>query len=179
MKRLIYVVPVLAFAVLAYILFKSLIAPPPSDLPSVLVGKPAPDIVLPPLDARTKGFGAADFRNNDVTVVNVFASWCAPCREEAPTLAEIGRMPGVALYGFVYKDAPAKARGFLAEVGNPFQRIALDADGSAAIEWGVYGVPETFIVDSKGVIRERFVGQLTPSGFASKVAPAIEAARRR
>ncbi len=154
--------PVLAFLILAYLLFDALFKPrAPDELPSALIGKPAPVMVLPPLDAATPGFAPSDLRQGRVTVMNVFASWCLPCREEAPVLQALGRTKGFALYGFVYRDTGAKARAFLNEVGNPFQRIDLDAEGRAGIEWGVYGVPETFIIDGRGIIRERIVGALT------------------
>ena len=110
-------------------------------------------------------------------MVNVFASWCVPCRTEAPVLARLAASRGVALYGLVQKDTPAKVRAFLGEVGNPFQRIALDADGRASIEWGVYGVPETFVIDGRGIIRARFVGALTDEVLANDLLPAIAQAK--
>jgi len=175
-KRALYIVPVLLFAGLAWFLFHSLIAPPPDQLPSALIGKPAPSIMLAALDANAKGFGPADLKGH-VTVVNVFASWCAPCREEAPLLSALARLKGVALYGLVYKDTPAKARAFLADVGDPFARLGLDASGEAGIEWGVYGVPETFVVDADGIIRLRYAGPLTPDVLSGEILPAIERAR--
>ncbi len=177
MRRLLYVMPALAFVVLAVILFRSLNAPPPSELASAMIGKPVPKLDLPPLDATAQGFGPGALQGH-VTVVNVFASWCAPCRSEAPVLAALADSHEAALYGLVQKDQPAKVRAFLAEVGNPFQRIALDADGRASIEWGVYGVPETFVVDAHGVIRARFVGEITPQILTHDLLPAIAAARR-
>jgi cytochrome c biogenesis protein CcmG/thiol:disulfide interchange protein DsbE len=177
MKRAIYIIPVLLFAGLAYFLFHSLIAPPPEELPSALIGKPAPALTLAPLDANAQGFGPSNLKGH-VTVVNVFASWCAPCREEAPLLSTLANMQGVALYGLVYKDTPEKARAFLADVGNPFSRIGLDRSGEAGIEWGVYGVPETFVVDADGIIRLRYAGPLTPDVLSARILPAIEQARR-
>ena len=157
MKRLIYIVPVLVFFGIAFFFFAGLrerAQVAPDELPSMLVGKPAPFTPLPALDAQAQGFSPADLRSGGhVTVLNVFASWCAPCREEAPALAALSRLKGVSLYGMVQKDTPAKARAFLADVGNPYSRIVLDADGRASIEWGVYGLPETFIIDRAGVIR--------------------------
>jgi cytochrome c biogenesis protein CcmG/thiol:disulfide interchange protein DsbE len=178
MNRVIYAVPVLAFLGLAYLLFDSLIRPhAPDELPSALIGKPVPSIVLPPLDAATKGFGPADLRQGHVTVVNIFASWCEPCREEAPVLAGLSREKRFAFYGFVYKDTALRARAFLGETGNPFARIGLDADGRAGIEWGVYGVPETFIVDGRGIIRERIVGGLTDQKLREELFPAVQEAQ--
>jgi cytochrome c biogenesis protein CcmG/thiol:disulfide interchange protein DsbE len=176
-KRLVYILPVLAFLALATVLFHSLMAPPPGELPSALVGKPVPPVTLSALDTQTQGFGPQDLARGKVTVVNVFASWCAPCRSEAPVLQTLAQMRGITLYGFVYKDKPNAARAFLKDVGNPFSRIGLDADGRAGIDWGVYGVPETYVVDGHGVVRERFVGELTPDLVSSRVLPAIEAAR--
>jgi len=177
MKRLIFIVPVVLFAVLAYVLFGSLLAPPPQELPSVLVDKPAPTLTLPPLDAASEGFGPAQLKAGHVSVVNVFASWCLPCRAEAALLPSLAHLDGVALYGMVYKDTPANARQFLNEVGNPFERIGLDESGKAGIEWGVYGVPETFVIDGKGIVRLRHAGPLTRDIIRNDILPAIAAAR--
>jgi cytochrome c biogenesis protein CcmG/thiol:disulfide interchange protein DsbE len=176
MKRLIYIVPIVLFLGLAGILFHSLIAPPPSELPSALIGKPAPGISLPALDAQASAFTSADFRAGHVTVLNVFASWCAPCREEAPVLRALAHVKNITLYGMVQKDTPQRARAFLADVGNPFSRIDLDADGRASIEWGVYGVPETFVIDGQGIIRLRYAGPLTPDALTNAILPAIKRA---
>jgi len=178
MKRWIFIVPLLLFAALAYVLFSSLISPPPQDLPSVLIDKPAPHVVLPALDGETQSFGAADLTDGHVTVINVFASWCIPCRDEAKILPVLAHLKGVALYGMVYKDTPEKARQFLNEVGNPFSRIALDESGRAGIDWGVYGVPETFVIDGKGIIHLRHAGPLTPGVIEKQILPAIEQARK-
>ena len=173
MKYLLYALPAAAFVVLAGFFMFSLMRPASEPLPSALIDKPAPALTLPPLDASTTGFGPQDLKAGHVTVINVWASWCVPCRAEAPALAALSKAHGFALYGLVYKDTPAKARAFLTDVGNPFARIGLDADGRAGIEWGVYGVPETFIVDGKGIVRERFVGPITEESLANDVLPAI------
>jgi cytochrome c biogenesis protein CcmG, thiol:disulfide interchange protein DsbE len=181
MKRWVFVLPVLAFAVIAFFLFKSLVAPPPQILPSALIDKPAPRLTLPALDADTQGFGPQDLAAGHVTVVNVFASWCIPCHEEAPVLmnlAALSQPKGFQIFGMVQKDTPQNIRGFLGEAGNPFGRIALDADGRASIEWGVYGAPETFVVDGKGIIRFKYVGPLTDQIISSQLLPAIELARQ-
>ena len=177
MNRWITLVPIAAFAVLAFFLFKSLWSPEPSIIPSALINKPAPRLVLPALDAQSAAFTPADLTAGHVSVVNVFASWCAPCRLEADQLAALARLPGVAVYGLAQKDKPAATRAFLDEVGNPFARIARDDDGRASIEWGVYGVPETYVVDGKGIIRLKYIGQLTQAGLAEQVVPAIKAAQ--
>ncbi len=110
-------------------------------------------------------------------MVNVFASWCAPCHSEAPVIAQLAGSKDFALYGLVQKDTPARVRAFLAETGNPFRRIALDADGRASIEWGVYGVPETFVIDGRGIIRARIVGEITQEVLTGQLLPAVEAAK--
>jgi cytochrome c biogenesis protein CcmG/thiol:disulfide interchange protein DsbE len=179
MKRLLYVLPILAFGVLAYFLFASLNGTPPDQLPSALVDKPAPPLRLPPLDKNAAAFGRTDLVSGHVTVMNVWASWCVPCRLEAPMLDKLKALSGVALYGLVYKDRPDKARAFLNEVGNPFSRIDLDLRGRAAIDWGVYDVPETFIVDGKGIVRLRYSGPITEEVLTNTVLPAIEQARRQ
>jgi cytochrome c biogenesis protein CcmG/thiol:disulfide interchange protein DsbE len=180
MNRLLYVIPVVAFIAVAAFFFaglreRSQVAP--DVLPSVLIGKPAPATMLPALDARTRAFTAADLRSGHVSIVNVFASWCAPCRQEAPALRALSQLKGVALYGMVQKDTPQKVRAFLADVGNPYSRIDLDADGRASIEWGVYGVPETFIIDRNGIIRLRYAGPITADALANTILPAIESAQ--
>jgi cytochrome c biogenesis protein CcmG/thiol:disulfide interchange protein DsbE len=173
MKRWIYILPIAGFAVLAFFLFRSLWSPAPDIIPSALLDKPAPQLVLPALDEQTAAFTSADLRAGHVTVVNVFASWCAPCRTEAPALMALAQVPGVALYGMTQKDKPAATRAFLDEVGNPFSRIARDDDGRASIEWGVYGVPETYVVDGKGVLRFKYVGGLTQAVLEQQLLPAI------
>jgi cytochrome c biogenesis protein CcmG/thiol:disulfide interchange protein DsbE len=176
-KRALYILPALGFVVVAVFLFRSLMAPPPDILPSALIGKPVPRLELPALDAQAQGFGPPELTSGHVTVVNVFASWCAPCRTEAPVIAQLGGKKEFAFYGLVQKDTPPKIRAFLAETGNPFQRIALDADGRASIEWGVYGVPETFVIDGRGIIRARIVGEITQGVLTGQLLPAIDAAK--
>ena len=134
-------------------------------------------MALPALDTQTQGFGPRELASGHVTVVNVFASWCAPCHSEAPVIAQLAGRPEFAFYGLVQKDVPAKVRAFLAENGNPFQRIALDADGRASIEWGVYGVPETFVIDGRGIIRARIVGEITQDVLTNQLLPAIASAK--
>jgi len=180
MNRLVYIVPVLVFAAVAAFFFAGLrerAQVAPNDLPSVLVGKPAPVTPLPALDAQAQAFSPADLRSGHVSVVNVSVKKYTPCREEAPALRALSQLKGVALYGMVQKDTPQKARAFLADVGNPYSRINLDADGRASIEWGVYGLPETFIIDRNGIIRLRYAGAITPDALANTILPAIESAQ--
>jgi cytochrome c biogenesis protein CcmG, thiol:disulfide interchange protein DsbE len=177
MRRWIYILPVAAFGLLAFFLFRSLWSPPPQVIPSALLNKPVPRLVLPPLDARSPAFTPADLASGHVSVVNVFASWCAPCRVEAPQLAALAKVPGIAMYGLVQKDKPEAARAFLDEVGDPFDKIAQDIDGRASIEWGVYGVPETYVVDGKGIMRFKYVGPITDEVLEKELIPAIKLAQ--
>jgi cytochrome c biogenesis protein CcmG/thiol:disulfide interchange protein DsbE len=177
MSRWVFVAPIAGFAVLAFFLFRSLWSPAPDIIPSALINRPAPHLVLPALDAESAAFTDADLAAGHVSVVNVFASWCAPCRTETGQLAALARLPGVALYGLTQKDKPAATRAFLQEVGNPFARIARDDDGRASIEWGVYGVPETYVVDGRGIIRLKYVGPLSDAVLERQLIPAIKAAQ--
>jgi cytochrome c biogenesis protein CcmG/thiol:disulfide interchange protein DsbE len=144
----------------------------------MLVNKPAPQTPMSPLDALARGFARADLAAGHVTVVNFFASWCIPCHAEAPNLPLIAAMKGVKLYGVAYKDLPGDARKFLNEVGNPYDRIDLDEAGGAGIEWGVTGVPETFVIDGTGTVLLRHAGPLTKGVIEDQIVPAIAKARR-
>lgn len=177
MRRLLYLLPGLAFAGILFLFFHSLNGPPPDELPSALIGRAAPATRLPALDAGTRAFTSQDFRAGHVTVLNVWASWCVPCRAEAPALADLSQTHGIALYGMVYKDRPEAARAFLREVGNPFSRIDIDGSGRAGIEWGIYGVPETFVIDARGIVRLRFAGPITDETLEKVILPAIGRAR--
>lgn len=177
--RLIFLLPIAGFAVLAFFLFKSLWGRPADVIPSAMIDKPAPLETVPALDAQTQGFGAKELKSGKVVVVNFFSSTCVPCRLEAPTLNQLAQMPGITLYGYVWKDKPEAARAFLDEVGNPFSRIGIDTDGRMGMDWGVRGWPETFVVDGKGVIRFKYdLGPLTPEIVKNQLLPAIEAAKR-
>ncbi|WMS40831.1 DsbE family thiol:disulfide interchange protein [Acuticoccus sp. MNP-M23] len=134
-------------------------------VPSALIGKTAPDTAFPPLSDAHPGVASADFAGK-VTLVNVFASWCAPCRVEHPYLMELARTPGLQTVGLNYKDRVTAARDFLTELGNPYDAIGVDPDGRRVIEWGVYGVPETYVVGPDGVIRAKHVGPLTEEVLA-------------
>lgn len=178
MKRLIYIIPVIAFAALAAVLFYQLSQPQtPGELPSALIGKPVPQKELPALDAKALGFGPSDLENGKVTVVNIWASWCAPCRAEAPALALLAANRNIQLFGIAYQDKPQNARAFLDDVGNPFARIAR-MDGAQGIDWGISGVPETFVIDGRGIVRARITGALTEDGkYEKRLLPAIAAAQ--
>ena len=145
----------------------------PSLVQSVLIDKPAPQFTLPAVDgAGVPGFDTAALKG-EVTVVNVFASWCIPCRDEHPVLEALKAQTGVRMFGINQKDAAENAVAFLRELGNPYDAIGADSAGRVSIDWGVYGVPETFIVDAAGVIRFKHVGPLSPEKLASEIIPAI------
>ena len=178
MKRLIYLLPVAGFAVIAFFMFRSLVAPAPDLLPSALINKPAPQVALPAMDAATPAFASADLAAGRVTVVNFFASWCAPCRMESGQLMALSKMPGLVLYGVDYEEQqPGAGRAFLKELGNPFIRIVDDTGGAEGRDWGVYGVPETYVVDGKGIIRFKLVGPLTEEALNKQLLPAIAKAK--
>ncbi|WP_374444197.1 DsbE family thiol:disulfide interchange protein [Stella sp.] len=163
MRRLLYIVPALLFALVAAWLLAGL-GLDPKTLPSAMIDKPAPTFDLPALADDGPRFRTADL-GGEVALVNVFASWCVPCRAEHPLLMRLASEKGVPIHGINHKDKPADARRFLDQLGNPYRRIGVDADGRASIEWGVYGVPETFVVDRAGRIRYRHVGALGPQDF--------------
>lgn len=172
MRRLIFIVPVAAIAIMGAIFFALLERDrDPGAVPSPFIGKPVPAFALPSLD----GGGQITEANlkGAVTVFNVFASWCLPCRVEHPILMRLAREGKVRLVGLNYKDKPEDAKRWLAELGNPFSLIASDAQGRAAIDYGVYGVPETFIVDHRGIIRYKHVGPIHANEFPDKIEPVI------
>ena len=179
-RRLLYILPVLAFVVVAGFLFVSLNKSryiPPDVIPSALINKPAPPVTLAALNAERPGFGTDDLKAGRVTVINFFASWCAPCRLEAPMLMQLSQSPDFRLLGVAYKDKLADTEAFLAEGGNPFAAIVADEEGRTAIDWGVTAAPETFVVDGKGVIRYRYQGALTPEVVRRELMPAVKAAQ--
>jgi len=148
-------------------------------LPSPLLGRPAPDFNLPPLDAEAQSFSRAELGAGKPIVVNFFASWCVPCRLEHSTLQALAAQKDVTIYGINYKESlygkSAKdARDFLTELGNPFSKIDKDDDGRVSIDWGVTGVPETFVVDGKGIIRVHYAGPLSPDVVQKLILPALK-----
>jgi len=171
MSRWVFVLPGVLFGLLIVGFYAGL--RDHSDvLPSPLIDKPAPRFALPPLEPGRGGFASADLRGH-VSLVNAFASWCAPCREEHPALAALARSGRVPLYGIDYKDPPDAARAWIAALGDPYGRIGADDDGRVAIDWGVYGVPETFLVDRTGRIRYKHVGPLTEADIKSEILPLV------
>jgi cytochrome c biogenesis protein CcmG/thiol:disulfide interchange protein DsbE len=179
------VLPFIVFAVLAIIFALALRSGDPSRLPSALIGKAAPEMSLPPLEglreagADVPGFSTADLKRGEVTVVNFFASWCAPCVQEHPLLMAMKQEAGLRIVGVNYKDPAPGGRRFIGRYGNPYAAVGVDADGRAAIEWGVYGMPETFIVDGEGRIVWKHVGPITREALEIQIMPAIRAARAK
>ncbi|HEV7290999.1 MAG TPA: DsbE family thiol:disulfide interchange protein [Devosia sp.] len=148
----------------------------PNLVRSVLIDKPVPSFTLEPVpELGVPGFDTASL-GGEVTVVNVFASWCVPCRTEHPLLEALKADTGVRLYGINQADAPENARAFLAELGNPYDAVGADRNRRVSIDWGVYGVPETFVVDANGIITFKHVGPLTPQSLERELLPAIAAA---
>lgn len=166
--------PLAAFLALAGVFLVQLMSDRDQrELPSALIGQKAPATDLPPLDPTASvGIRDADFTGG-VTLLNVFASWCVPCRDEHPFLVELAKDARFRLVGLNYKDKADNAFGFLNELGNPYAAIGADESGRAGIDWGVYGVPETYLIDKAGVIRAKFVGPLSPEAFKAKLEPEI------
>jgi cytochrome c biogenesis protein CcmG/thiol:disulfide interchange protein DsbE len=172
MRRLLIALPLFVFLALAALFYFRLGASDPSQLPSVLIGKPAPKEALPPLEGLIRdgkpvpGLDPAKFQGN-VTIVNVWASWCVPCRDEAAQLLKLSEDKRFWIAGINYKDETENARRFLGRFGNPYAEVGVDKAGRAAIDWGVYGVPETFIVGRDGKIVFKLVGPLTEGNFGA------------
>jgi cytochrome c biogenesis protein CcmG/thiol:disulfide interchange protein DsbE len=144
----------------------------PREVPSPLIGKPAPEFSLPLLDDPSKKLGSAELAGEPY-LLNVFASWCFACRDEHPILMSEGKRLGIKLVGFDYKDDPADAKRWIAQYGNPYDVILADFPGDVAIDFGVTGAPETFLVDAKGVIRYKYISPITPEIIATELLPRI------
>ena len=180
-RSLLMALPLVLFAGLAALFWFRLGDRDPSRIPSALIGRPAPATVLPPVEglvnngAAVPGLDPAAFKGK-VSLVNVFASWCVPCHDEAPLLTEMAKDKRFQVVGINYKDAPDNARRFLGRYGNPFSIVGADGNGRAGIEWGVYGVPESFIVGRDGKIAYKLVGPVTPENIETVLKPEIEKA---
>ena len=182
---LLAVVPLLGFLGLSAMFYVRLGAGDASQIPSPLLGKPAPVFALPPVAglASIPGLADSDLRKGQVTLVNVFASWCQPCHFEHPVLQDIANNKqlaalGVRLAGIAYKDDTLKTTAFLAREGNPYAAVGADTDGRTGIDWGVYGVPETFVVKGDGTIAFKFVGPMTAQSLRDVILPEIAKAMR-
>jgi cytochrome c biogenesis protein CcmG/thiol:disulfide interchange protein DsbE len=172
MRRWLYLVPLAAFVIVAA-WFAYGLTRDPSRLPSALLDRPVPEFRLVALPGWDKpGFEASDLRGK-VALVNIFASWCVPCRVEHPILMRLGREPNLALYGISYKDKAEESVKFLRELGDPYAAIGHDENGRVGIEWGVYGVPETFVVDREGRIRHKQVGPITARDLNETILPLV------
>lgn len=176
-----FVPPLAIFAVLlgflGYRLFLVQQGFTPDLIPSVLINKPAPQFDLPPLFPNKPSFRTADLKGK-VTLVNFFASWCVPCKEEHPYLADLAKQASVHLVGVDYKDRPEDASLWLADLGNPYKVVAVDAEGGTGLNFGVYGVPETYLIDKQGVIRFKQTGPLTPAVIETRLIPLAKSLNR-
>jgi cytochrome c biogenesis protein CcmG/thiol:disulfide interchange protein DsbE len=180
-SRWLMALPLVVFAALAAILWSGLHSGDPSRIPSALIGRPAPQTVLPALTgllgngAQIPGLDPSVFKDK-VSVVNFWASWCVPCHDEAPLLTELARDSRLQIVGINYKDSAENARRFLGRYGDPFGIVGVDANGRAAIEWGVYGVPETFIVGREGTVVYKLVGPVTADNINTVLRAEIDKA---
>ncbi|EKF41820.1 periplasmic protein thiol--disulfide oxidoreductase DsbE [Nitratireductor indicus C115] len=176
-RRILFLLPLAVFLALSAVFLMQLVSGRDTSLvPSALIGKPAPQTELAALEGSgLPGLSTADFTGK-VTLVNVWGSWCVPCRQEHPLLMQLAQDGRFELAGLNYKDKPENARRFLGDLGNPFDRIGVDASGRTAIDWGVYGVPETFLVGPDGTIRYKHVGPFTPESIRDDLMPAVEKA---
>ena len=173
MRAVLYAMPLAVFLLIGVWIAVPLIrGDDPRQLPSALIDQPAPDFELPPLPGYENGLSTADLVGQ-VDLVNVFASWCVPCLAEHPIITRLAEEAGVRVLGINYQDAPDDALDWLERHGNPYERIGADRDGRIAIDWGVYGVPETFIVDRDGRIRYRHPGPITPDILTQEILPLL------
>lgn len=167
--------PLVAFIAMAVLLAVGL-TKDPRKVPSPLIGKSVPEFDLPAVQGRSLGLASGDLRG-DVTLVNVFASWCVACRQEHPLLVEMNRAGVVPVHGLNYKDEPVDAAGWLDALGDPYTRTGVDFDGRVGIEWGVYGVPETFVIDRQGRIQYKHIGPITPKDLQETILPLVQRLR--
>jgi cytochrome c biogenesis protein CcmG/thiol:disulfide interchange protein DsbE len=180
-RRLIVLLPLAFFLALAALFLFRLGAGDPSKLPSVLIGHPVPDTPLPPVaglvrdGAPVPGISSADFKGA-VTLVNVWASWCVPCHDEAPLLMKLADDKRIRIVGINYKDQPENARRFIGRYGDPFAAVGADISGRAAIDWGVYGVPESFVIGRDGRIAFKLVGPISAENLDTTLKPQLEKA---
>jgi cytochrome c biogenesis protein CcmG/thiol:disulfide interchange protein DsbE len=172
-----FLIPVALFAVLGGFLYKGLYSDPRA-IPSPFIGKPAPTFSLTSLEDPQKTIGSADLVGK-MYLLNVWSTWCAPCRQEHPALLEIARSGVVPLVGLNYKDDPVAARRFLNERGNPFIANGSDVDGRVGIDWGVYGQPESFLVDTDGTVLFKYISPITPEVWEKEFLPRIQARQQK
>jgi cytochrome c biogenesis protein CcmG/thiol:disulfide interchange protein DsbE len=175
-KKMRFLVPLAIFVVLAGFLYRGLFLNP-REVPSPLIGKPAPQFSLTQLAQPERSFGPKEMQGQ-VWLLNVWASWCVACRQEHPLLVQLSKQKSVPIIGLNYKDKPDAAVGWLAQLGNPYDLSVQDLDGRVGIEYGVYGVPETFVIDKTGVIRYKQIGPITEDVWANKIVPMLEELRK-
>jgi cytochrome c biogenesis protein CcmG, thiol:disulfide interchange protein DsbE len=175
--RLRYLIPIVVFTALV-ITFAGTLNRDPRTIPSALIDKPVPEFALPPVKGRTLGLSRTDLVG-EVSLVNVFASWCVACREEHPLFMQLKAESVVPIHGLNYKDHPDNAARWLNTLGDPYTRTGADRDGRVSIDWGVYGVPETFVISRDGRIAHKHIGPLTPEAFANTVLPLIKRLRQQ
>ncbi len=175
-RRATFLIPIAIFLGLAVVLGWGLTRNP-KEIPSALIGKPVPEFALPPVGGRTLGLSSADLKG-EVSLVNVFASWCTACRYEHPLFLRLQAEGSVPIHGLNYKDKPADAAQWLDTLGDPYTRTGADRDGRVAIDWGVYGVPETFVVSAEGRIVHKHIGPVTEKDLTETILPLIERLRR-
>ena len=176
-RRLLLLLPGMVFVGIGVLLFAGLFRDP-SLVPSPLIGKPVPAFELPPVQGRALGLASADLRGG-VSLLNVFASWCVACRDEHPLLVALTRSGTVPVHGLNYKDPPDDAARWLERYGDPYSRTGADVDGRVGIEWGVYGVPETFVVDARGHIAYKHIGPLTEADLRDVILPLVQKLRQQ
>ena len=176
MKRVLFILPVLGFVVLLAVFFAGL-GRDPRALPSAFVGKPLPSFTAPPVRPGDVGLAHTDFQQGEPVLLNVFASWCGPCRVEHPVLMRL-RSEGVPIHGLDWKEEAAGGLQWLTDNGDPYIRVGSDPTGRTGIEFGVAGVPETFVIDKHGKVRYRHVGAVTPDVWEAKLKPLMDDLRR-
>ncbi len=174
-RRLLYLVPAIVFGVIAgYFLWGLITDRDPRAIPSVMIDQPVPEFDLAPIEGMEgPGLKTADLTGGQVTLVNFFASWCLPCLAEHAFLIELAERDGVRLVGINYKNEPEEARTWLTQLGNPYAQIGADTTGRVGIEWGVYGLPETFMIDKRGRIRYRLVGPIDARVLEREILPRL------
>ena len=174
LRRLLYALPILLLALFGWLAWRGL-APDrdPSALPSALIGKPVPSFELPPLEAGAAKLATADVAGH-VTVINFFASWCLPCKAEHPLLFQLGKDYGVPVYGIAFKDRPADTAAYIKELGSPYAKIGVDENGRTGLDFGLMGVPETFILDKDGIVRYRLPMPIDPDRIEAEIGPLLK-----
>lgn len=171
-----YLLPLVVFATIAAFLYSGL-SKDPRRVPSPLIGQTAPEFNLPTLSTDGQSFSPSQMQGK-VWLLNIWATWCAGCRDEHPLLVDLARSGKVDIVGLNYKDDSVQAQRWLTELGDPYLQTAVDADGRVGIDWGFYGAPETFVIDKKGIVRHKHIGPVYPSDLAETILPLVEDLQR-